>query len=419
MFIIRRHIRNIAACAIGSTLEWFDYTLYGTFATTLSKLFFPFEDQSISRMWVYLIFALGFFSRPIGGLLLGHVGDKLGRKLTLIISIMIMSVPTFLVGVLPTFEQIGIWAPILLASIRFLQGIAIGGEFTGAMVYLVEQSPSKQRGFFGSWSDFGSPLGVLLGLLVSTVLMYSLTLEQFESFGWRIPFLMSVVVAVFGVYLRFGIDESKSFKKQDKTELPIVTTLKNHKKTVLYAMSIAAYGGVIFYMLLTFLHNYLKVSGIVSAQQASLYTMVVNIFMTLAIPLGGYLSDKYTRKKVMIISIAISIVDIILVFMFLDMKMLFAHFMAQIILGTCLGVFFGSRAAFYAETFPAHVRCTALALAFGISHSIFAGTTPLYSEVLIKITESIYSLAFMMILFAGFAILSLCKLEDRTGKDLL
>lgn len=420
MFTLKRQVRNISACAIGSTLEWFDYTLYGTFATTLSKLFFPFNDQSISRIWIYLIFALGFFSRPIGGLVLGHIGDELGRKLALILSIITMSVPTFLVGILPTFQQIGIWAPILLATIRFFQGIAIGGEFTGSMVYLVEQSPSNKRGFWGSWSDFGSPLGVLLGLFVSTILMYSLTPEQFETFGWRIPFLLSAVVAVFGAYLRFGIDETQSFKKQTKKERPpIIETIKNHKETVLYAVSVAAYGGVTFYMLLTFLHNYLKISGIVSVQQASLYTMIVNIMITLAIPLGGYLSDIFSRKKIMLISVIVAIIDIFPTFVFLNFGWPVCHLIGETILGICLGLFFGGRAAFYAETFPARIRCTALALAFGISHSIFAGMTPLWSEILMKLTGSIYSLSLMMIIFAIFAILALCRLEDRTGKDLL
>ena len=173
MISLKKEWKNVLACTVGSTLEWFDYTLYGTFATTLSKLFFPMEDASASRMWIYLIFAIGFFSRPLGGLVFGHIGDKLGRKSTLIASIITMSIPTFAIGLLPTFEQIGVLAPILLVIIRLVQGIAIGGEFTGSMVYLVEQAPSNRRGFFGSWSDFGSPLGVLLGLLVSYILISS------------------------------------------------------------------------------------------------------------------------------------------------------------------------------------------------------------------------------------------------------
>ncbi len=423
--MLRKRIKNVLACTIGNTLEWFDYTLYGAFTTTLSELFFPFEDQSTSRIWVYLVFALGFFSRPVGGLLLGHIGDKVGRKMALIISILTMAIPTFLVGILPTYSQIGVWAPILLATIRFFQGVAIGGEFTGSMVYLVEQAPSKKRGFYGSWSDFGSPLGVLLGFLAVAVLSSILTDDQFKTFGWRIPFLLSLLFAIFGAYLRFGIDETNDFAKSTKKtqSLPLAETLTNHKSAVFYGVSVAAYGGVTFYMLLTFLHNHLKVSGLATQQEASIFTIIVNIFVTAAIPLGGILSDKFTRKKVMIFSIYAAMLITPAMFYSLNFPgipfMKYFHVFCEILLGITLGIFFGGRAAFYSEAFPTHLRCTALALAFGISHSCFAGTTPLISEILLKTTETINSLSIMMLIFSIFAIVSLYKLEDRTGKELL
>lgn len=423
MISLQKEWKNVLACTVGSTLEWFDYTLYGTFATTLSKLFFPTEDAATSRMWIYLIFAIGFFSRPFGGLLFGHIGDRLGRKSTLIASIITMSVPTFLIGLLPTFEQIGICAPILLILIRLVQGIAIGGEFTGSMVYLVEQAPSNKRGFFGSWSDFGSPLGVLLGLLVSYVLISNFDTQEFEEYGWRIPFLLSIVIATLGTYLRYKIDESKAFKKVENNTyskgFPIVETVTRHKKIVAYAVSICAYGGITFYMLLTYLHNYLKISGVTSTVKASLYTTSVNIFMTVAIPIGGILSDRFGRKKVMRVSIIIAMLGIFPMFLTLSPEYRFIHLFFEILSGICLGIFFGGRAAFYSETFPAHIRCTAVSLAFGISHPLFAGTTPLISEFLMKTTNSCYSLAIFMSIFGCFALYAIHKLEDRTGKELL
>lgn len=422
MLSLKKEWKNVFACTVGSTLEWFDYTLYGTFATTLSKLFFPMDDDALSRMWIYLVFAIGFFSRPLGGLVFGHIGDKMGRKLTLIASIITMSVPTFLIGLLPTYQQIGVWAPTALVLIRLVQGIAIGGEFTGSMVYLVEQAPSNKRGFFGSWSDFGSPLGVLLGLFVSYLLISNMDTASFEEYGWRIPFLLSVVVAIFGAYLRFGIEETSSFKQSKKVateSTPIMETLRLHKKTVAYAVSICAYGGVTFYMLLTYLHNYLKISGVVTTEDASFFTTMANIFMTIAIPFGGMLSDKFGRKKTMMASIIVATLGIFPMFMTLSPEYKYFHLFFEILSGTCLGVFFGGRAAFYSETFPSHIRCTAVSLAFGISHPVFAGTTPLVSEFLMKVTGSCYSLAIMMTIFAICALISIACLQDRTGEELL
>lgn len=424
MLSFEKEFKNIFACTVGGTLEWFDYTLYGTFATTLSKLFFPMDDSSLSRMWIYLVFAIGFFSRPIGGLIFGHIGDKLGRRSTLIASIITMSVPTFLIGLLPTFQQIGVWAPVSLICVRLFQGIAIGGEFTGSMVYLVERAPSNRRGFYGSWSDFGSPLGVLLGLLVSYVLMSAFPTEDFEAYGWRIPFLLSVVVAIFGAYLRYGIDETQNFqgikKAQKKRDaIPIVETVKAHKKTVLCAIGIAAYGGVTFYTLLTYLHNYLKISDIMTAKEASAFTTLANIFMTLAIPCGGILSDKFGRKKVMMSSIIVAMIGIFPMFITLSPSLKYLHLFSEILSGTCLGIFFGGRAAFFSETFPTHIRCTAVSLAFGISHPVFAGTTPLVSEFLMKTTGNYYSLAIMMMIFACCALLAVSQLQDRTAQKLL
>lgn len=423
MINLKKEWKSVLACAVGSTLEWFDYTLYGTFATILSKLFFPSDNDSLSRMFIYLVFAIGFFSRPLGGLVFGYIGDRLGRKPTLIASLITMSVPTFLIGLLPTYEQIGILAPIALTCIRLVQGIAIGGEFTGSMVYLVEQAPNDKRGFFGSWSDFGSPLGVLLGLFVSYILMTMFNQQEFELYGWRLPFLLSIVIAVFGTYLRYGIEESSSFKKANTRtgvkQAPITETIKNHKKTVLCAISVCAYGGVTFYMLLTYLHNYLKVSGLTTPQEASLFTTIVNIFMTIAIPFGGILSDKIGRKKVIVFSIVIATLNILPMFATLTQGLKYYHLIFEIVIGTCLGIFFGGRAAFYSETFPSHLRCTAVSLAFGISHPLFAGTTPLVAEFLMAMTGSYYALSGMMLVFAFAALISMSFLEDRTGKELL
>lgn len=414
----RIHLRSLIACSIGNTLEWFDYTLYGVFATTLSKLFFPNDDPALSNLLIYVVFALGFASRPIGGIILSHIGDKLGRRKALLASILLMSIPTFLLGLLPTYEQIGIWAPIILIIIRLLQGVAIGGEFTGAMVYLVEESDEKHRGFFGSWSDFGSPLGVLLGLILASLLTSLMSQEDFDNFGWRVPFLLSIFIALFGAYLRLKLEETDVFANTPKEGIPLIKTLRHHKKTTASTAIVAAFGGVSFYILLTFLHNFLKAHTHLTQHEAFEVTCLANIAMLFMIPLGGYLSDKLTRKKTLMYSIIISMVLAVPLFYTLDKSLIAQHIIFEILFAASVGLFFGGRAAFFAEAFPTSVRCTAVSLAFGISHSLFAGTTPLMAEYFLYKTSSIFGLASFIIVFGLLALLGLSSIEDRTGLEL-
>jgi MHS family proline/betaine transporter-like MFS transporter len=411
--------RLVVACAVGSVLEWFDYTLYGIFATTFAKLFFPMDGDVPSIMWSYLIFAFGFFSRPLGGIVFGYIGDRVSGRTSLMTSILLMAIPTFVTGLLPTYESAGIMAPILLAVVRLLQGIAIGGEFTGAMVYLVENAPSERRGIFSCWSDFGSPCGVLLGLVVSGLLTSYLSPEAFESYGWRAPFLFGIVIAFCGAYLRYGIEDTGKKSSKTKNKMPLVEVFTKYRKTIAHVVLINAFGGCLFYTLNTYIHNYFKVSGMLSAGQAIWFTSVVSIMTTVAIPIGGLLSDKFGRKKIMIASIIGFLVFVYPLFFTLETGAIVAHLLFECAVGFCNGLFWGGRAAFYSETFPRRLRYTAVALAFGISHSLFAGTTPFISEFLFRQTGSCYSIAAFMTLLSILALCSIRKLEDRTGQELL
>lgn len=412
------HLRSLIACSIGNILEWFDYTLYGIFATTLSKVFFPQNNPELANLLIYFVFALGFASRPIGGIVLSHIADKIGRKKSLLISILLMSIPTFILGLLPSYKEIGLLAPISLIIIRLLQGVAIGGEFTGAMVYLVEESDARHRGINGSWSDFGSPFGVLIGLLLASVLTSIMSFEDFENFGWRIPFLLSIFIALFGAYLRFKLEETEAFSSTEKEKIPLIETLKHHKKVTISTAFVAAFGGVSFYLLLTFLHNFLKLHTSLSEHDAFEITCLANFAMLIMIPLGGYLSDKFTRKKILIHSVILSCLISIPMFYTLEKSLIISHIIFEILFAAAIGLFFGGRAAFFAEAFPTHVRCTAVSLAFGISHSLFAGTTPLMAEYFLYKTSSIFGLSSIVVIFCILALWALVNIEDRTGLEL-
>jgi MHS family proline/betaine transporter-like MFS transporter len=330
-----------------------------------------------------------------------------------------IAIPTFVTGLLPTYESIGLLAPILLSIVLLLQGIAIGGEFTGAMVYLVENAPAERRGFLSCWSDFGSPCGVLLGLLVSGVLTSCFSPDDFESFGWRIPFLFGIVIAFCGAYLRNGVDNTKEESPKSSAPFPVIEVIKKYKKTIAHVVFINAFGGCLFYVLNTYIHNYFKISGMLTTNQAIWFTSIVSILTTLSIPIGGFLSDRFGRKRIMVAPVIGFMLCVYPMFLTLEAGMVGLHLVCEGMVGICNGLFWGGRAAFYAETFPRNLRCTAVALAFGISHSIFAGTIPFLSEFLVRETGSCYSIGMFMTLLAILALYSLGKLEDRTAQPLL
>ena len=228
--------RVLWASLIGSSIEWFDYFLYGTVAALVfNQLFFPAEDPAVGTMLAFASFALSFFIRPFGGIIFSHIGDRIGRKKTLVLTLGLMGGATVLMGLLPTYQAIGIAAPILMVLLRLVQGLGIGGEWGGAMLLAVEYAPKERRGFFGSVPQMGVTIGMLLATLALTV-MSMLPDDVFLSWGWRVPFVLSAVLVFVGLWIRKGIDETPSFKKNQEAgnvvAVPLLETLKHHKREV-------------------------------------------------------------------------------------------------------------------------------------------------------------------------------------------
>src|SRR5579863_7567559 len=219
----------IVSCMIGNALEWYDFALYGYFATILSNQFFPSQDPIASLMATFGVFAAGFIMRPLGGILFGHIGDKKGRKEALLCSIYLMTIPTALIGLLPTYDQVGWLAPALLTLIRLLQGLSMGGEFTGSMIFIVEHTNSQKRGFSGSWAPFSLLLGVLIGSAVATLISMALSPEDLHSWGWRIPFILSIFGGVVGSYMRRTLTDPEKFEQMKEnhhlSSVPIMEVL--------------------------------------------------------------------------------------------------------------------------------------------------------------------------------------------------
>jgi len=228
--------RVAAAGVVGNVLEWYDFALYGYLATIFAGQFFPSEDPLTSLIGAYAVFAIGFLARPLGGVIYGHIGDRFGRRRLLTLSVVLMGVPTFLLGLLPTYASVGILAPILLVALRFIQGISTGGEFVGSIVFLVEHAPQKRRAFFGSLANLGALIGGLLGAGVAWLMTALLPSAELYDWGWRLPFLSGIIVAGAGLWIRLGVDESPLFRemqnKGDIEEWPIRTALREHRKEI-------------------------------------------------------------------------------------------------------------------------------------------------------------------------------------------
>ena len=296
--------RILIASLVGSSIEWFDYFLYGTVAALVfNQLFFVNEDPTIGLLLSYASFALAFFIRPFGGVIFSHIGDRIGRKKTLVITLSLMGVATFGMGLLPTYQAVGIWAPILLITLRLVQGLGIGGEWGGALLLAVEYAPAEKRGLFGAIPQMGVTIGMLLGTVALSI-MTLLPENAFMTWGWRLPFIFSAFLVFFGLWIRKGIDETPSFKKVKESgevpQLPIVETLKNYWREVLIAVGAKVVETAPFYIFSTFVVSY-ATSNLGFSRTATLTAvMIATIITTILIPFMGMLSDKIGRKKLFI-----------------------------------------------------------------------------------------------------------------------
>ncbi|MDQ3834150.1 MAG: MHS family MFS transporter, partial [Actinomycetota bacterium] len=291
----------LGASFIGTAIEWYDFFLYGTAAALVfGQLFFPVSTPLIGTLSAMGTFAVGFVARPVGGLIFGHYGDRIGRKTMLIISLLMMGIATFLIGLLPTYESIGIWAPILLVAFRIFQGLGVGGEWGGAVLLAVEHAPEGRRGYYGSWPQMGVPAGLLLGNLALLPLSLALSQEAFLSWGWRIPFLFSIVLVGVGLFIRLRIMESPAFRQVQESEtavdMPIMDVVRIYPKNVFLAMGMRIAENGIFYILTVFVLSYITEHLGLSRNTGLIGVIIGSVIGLFTIPFFGALSDRYGRR---------------------------------------------------------------------------------------------------------------------------
>lgn len=386
--VLRKNKKVLIASLTGSSIEWFDYFLYGTAAALVfNKIFFPMVDPVIGLILSYLSFSLTFFIRPIGGVLFAHIGDRIGRKKTLVLTLSLMGGATVMIGLLPTYDMIGMWAPALLILMRIIQGMGIGGEWGGALLLAYEYAPEKRKGFFGSIPQ----AGVTIGMLMATFIVSLMTLfseEEFLSWGWRIPFLLSSVLVLLGLWIRKDIDETPDFQKVKASgqvaKAPLRDTLKHHWREVLIAAGLKVVETAPFYIFSTFVVSYATSTLTYQKSQALEAVTLGALVATIMIPLMGLLSDKVGRQRMYAISVFVLGLFIVPWFMLLNTGTTWGIVLATVI---AFGVLWAPVTAVLgtlcSEIFSANVRYTGITLGYQLGAALAGGTAPLIATGLL------------------------------------
>jgi len=376
------------ASAIGTTIEWYDFFLFGVVTPlVLNKLFFPNFDPLVGTLLAYTTFFVGFISRPIGGIIFGHYGDRIGRKTVLVLTILIMGIATFLIGCLPTYASVGIWAPVMLLFLRIFQGLGIGGEWGGAVLMAVEHSPAGRRGFYGSWPQIGVPAGLLLSSGMVYLLSY-LPEADFFSWGWRIAFLISAVLVAVGLYIRLKIMETPAFTRVQETNkvahVPFFELIRTHGKNTLLGLGARYIEGVTFNIFGVFVVGYLAGTLGLPRQTALSGVMIASAIMIIMLPIYGTLSDRVGRRRMFAIAgLLIGILSFPSFWLMQTKEPLLIWLAIAIPFAIVYPAVYGPQAALFSELFDTRVRYTGISFVYQFSGIYASGLTPIIATALL------------------------------------
>lgn len=382
----------VASALVGATIEWYDFFLYGVVAgIVFNKLYFPSSDPVIATLLAYTTFAVGFVTRPLGGVIFGHFGDKIGRKSMLILTLMIMGIATFLIGLVPTYDDIGIWAPITLLLLRVAQGIGLGGEWGGAVLMAYEYAPKNKRGFYASLPQIGLAIGLCLASGVVALLSSLLTDEQFLAWGWRLAFLLSGAMVFVGMYIRLSVKETPEFaavrERNEASAMPFFDMMRRYPLNVIKGMGARYVDGVVFNVFGVFSINYLTSTLKISRTESLLGVMAAALVMIVTIPFFGHLSDRIGRTKVYFWGSLITAVSSFPGFYLMTHSggnVLVVWLSIIVPLGVFYASVYGPEAALFCDLFDAKVRYTGISFVYQFSGIFASGITPIIATALLK-----------------------------------
>jgi MHS family proline/betaine transporter-like MFS transporter len=410
-------LRTALAGLIGNVLEWFDFAVYGYFAADIGRQFFPQSNPTAQQLLAFAVFALGFFARPIGSLALGTIGDRIGRRALLTVSIVLMGGSTMLLGLLPTYQQIGVAAPILLVTMRLIQGFSVGGEFTGSMVFTTEASSALTRGIVSSSTAAGVTIGFILGSGSAWLVNSLLEPAQVASWGWRIPFVTSVVFCIVGWFLRRGLHETAEGVKAASIRPPLIPSIIADWLPMLQTFGIVATTNAAYYLTFTYMVDRRK--SLAGGGSVFLLANTLSlVFVLLAKPFGGWLSDKVGRRRLMII-LTIAIMALIypcFQFMLSGTPQMFV--LGQILLAIPLGMALGLQGAMVVEIFPLRTRVTSMSIAYSVTLALAGGTAPLVSAWLIDLIHQPLAPAYYVMLHGVVGLALILPMRETNTRPL-
>ncbi|MEJ7816194.1 MAG: MFS transporter [Rubrobacter sp.] len=417
-------MRKVGVAAfLGALVEWYDYFLYGLAAAVVfNQLFFPSENPLTGTLAAFATFGVGFFFRPVGGAIFGHYGDKLGRKTILVLTLLIMGVATFLIGVLPTYESAGLLAPILLVVLRILQGIAVGGEWGGAALLVVEHAPMEKRGFYGSWPQMGSSAGLLLATGLFTALSL-LPEEQFLSWGWRVPFLLSIVLVVIGLVIRLKIAETPAFRQMKETgaeaRMPIVEAVRTYPRSLLLVMGMRVAENACGYIFTVFVLAYVTQQLGLPSSAAFAGVMIAAGAQFLITPVYGAISDRFGRRPVYMFGAGFLVLFAFPFFWLLDTEMPLLIWLA-IVLAFAVGngAMFAIQPAFFSELFGTNVRYSGVSLGYQMTAVFAGGLAPFIATALLAWAGDIWPVALYVMAAALISLISVYLATESFRDDL-
>jgi metabolite-proton symporter len=421
-------VKVVGASLVGTTVEWYDFFLYGSAAALIfNKLFFPSFDPLVGTLLAFATYAVGFAARPVGGVIFGHFGDKVGRKQMLVITLLLMGAATFAIGLLPTYGTVGVWAPILLILLRLVQGFALGGEWGGAVLMAAEYGSPERRGYWAAWPQSGAPAGNLLAVAVLAVVTATTTDEQFNSWGWRIPFLLSAVLVLVGLYIRVSIEESPVFRaareqaaaSEEAPKLPVVQVLREYPREIILAIGARLAENIAYYIFTAFALAFATRPELGIPRSTALNAaLIASAIHFVAIPLMGALSDRFGRRPLYLIG-ALGVGVWGFVFFGLYSTRSFPLLVLAGAVGLVFhGAMYGPQASFFSEMFSTQVRYSGLSVAGQVSSIVAGSLAPIIATGLLLRYGSSVPISIYLAGAAVLTILAVLASRETARSDL-
>ncbi len=412
--------RMIAAGMIGNVIEWYDFALYGFMAVVISDLFFPHGDKTVSLLATYGVFAAGFFMRPLGAIFFGHLGDTIGRKPVLLLSVVMMVLPTIAIGIMPTYQDWGILASILLVVIRLVQGFSVGGEFSSSATFMVEAAPLDRRGLAGSWANCGSVAGTLLGAATPALVIWLLGEATVDDWGWRIPFLLGGLIGIVGLALRRGLPEGETpIEKRAPGDHPIVRVFREERDVLARVILFTSAYGILYYIPTVYLPTWQSLYSEMKLHQALFIATLVMAVQMVLVPLAGRFTDRVMRRTrfLAVIFTAVGLIAIPL-FLLTETGVVWTVILVYLIFASLIAGPLGAVPTTLVEAFDRGHRLTGYSLSFNLGMGFAGGTAPMVATALIALSGSQYAPA-AYLAFAGLAgAAALLLLRDHSREPL-